>query len=229
VKGILVFADSYPSPPPASGAPLTAERTSHLQSAELYDGLMFHGPCFQGVLRVERSGQNGCVAQLIALPTAELFRSIPKVLDAAGQLVGFWTAEYLQHGFVVFPYHLEELLIFGPNCSEGERLTCRVELQLRGSAGIRSDIEVGRAGGAVWMQLKGWADRRFDPPPRFHRAWVSPQTAIMSEPWDLPIAGLQGTGDLECYRLEMPERSRGLERRRTDLSTKARGVASASG
>jgi phosphopantetheinyl transferase len=210
-EGIVIFGDKYPAMPAVSGVKLSAERTSRLASADLYaGGLMFHGPCFQGVVKVDRSGQNGLTAQLRTLPAGNLFRSNPNpqfvidpvALDAAGQLVGFWAAEYLQRGFVVFPYHLETLRIYGPNRAAGERFTCSVSLQLKGDEGIRSDIEMVGADGAVWMQLQGWADRRFDPPPQFHRAWIAPSKATISEPWQTPLTGLRDLGDFECYRLE---------------------------
>jgi acyl transferase domain-containing protein/phosphopantetheinyl transferase len=207
VEGIMIFGDGYPVPPKKSASPLTAERTSRLATTNLYDGrLMFHGPCFQGVRSVDRSGENGVIGQLRTLPTGNMIRSVPNphfvtdpvVLDAAGQLVGFWAAEYLQSGFVVFPYHLEQLRIYGPNRTAGKQLTCRVSLQLKGNDGIRSDIEIAGVDGAAWMQLEGWADRRFDPPPRFHRAWTTPREAMMSDPWQTPLADIRGKGDFEC-------------------------------
>jgi phosphopantetheinyl transferase len=211
IEGIMIFGDKYPAPPAASVIVLQGERTSQLAAAELYGGgLMFHGPCFQGVVRIDRSGQDGLIAQLRTLPRANLLRSFPNpqfvtdpvVLDAAGQLVGFWAAEHLQRGFVVFPYHLGSLRIYGSNRPAGERLTCSVHLQLKGNEGIRSDIEVVGSDGTIWMQLQGWADRRFDPPPRFHSAWVAPHEVAISEPWQTPVAGIQDQDTFECYRLE---------------------------
>jgi acyl transferase domain-containing protein/phosphopantetheinyl transferase len=212
IEGIMIFGQGYPQSPAASKFMLAGERTSHLASHELYDGKrMFHGPCFQGVTSIDRTGQNGVIGQLQTLPTEHLFRSIPNprlvtdpvVLDAAGQLVGFWTAEHLNRGFVVFPYRLERLHIYGPNRPAGEHFTCSVNLQLLGNEGIRSDIEIARADGTVWMQLEGWADRRFDPPQRFHRAWTAPNESTMSEPWQTPLAGMAaGATGYACCRLE---------------------------
>ena len=212
IEGVMIFGDRYPQSPAASNVALTGERKSQLASRELYDGRrMFHGPCFQGVTSIDRTGQNGVVGQLRSLPAADLFQSIPNpqlvtdpvMLDAAGQLVGFWTAERLERGFVVFPYRLERLHIYGPNRPAGERFSCGVQLQLLGNEGIRSDIEIARADGAVWMRLEGWADRRFDPPPRFHRAWTAPNEATISEPWQTPLAGMAAGNDgCACYRLE---------------------------
>jgi acyl transferase domain-containing protein len=223
IEGIMIFGDEYPAPPAPSRVPLHAERASRLASAELYDGrLMFHGPSFQAVAGVDRSGQNGIIARLRTLPTGNLFRSTPNprfvtdpvVLDAAGQLVGFWAAEYLPRGFVVFPYHLEKLQIYRTNPIAGAELPCRVTLQLLRSEAIRSDIEIGGIDGKVWMQLEGWVDRRFDPPARFHRFWTAPREhrgkapdraphqTMLSEPWRAPLAALPAAGAFECYRLE---------------------------
>lgn len=211
IEGVMIFGDEYPTPPRASEIILKAGRESRLAPAGLYSGgLMFHGPSFQGVVSVDRSGQNGSTGQLRTLPAGNLFRPVrnpqfvtdPVVLDAAGQLVGFWAAEYLQRGFVVFPYRLEKLRIYGPNRPAGERLTCSVNLQLKGDEGIRSDIEIAGTDGKVWMQLEGWADRRFDPPLRFHRAWIAPHEAMISEPWQAPLAGIRDKGTFECHRLE---------------------------
>jgi acyl transferase domain-containing protein len=211
IEGIMTFAAGYPAPPGASARPLASERRSHLNSVALYDGgLMFHGPAFQGVVSLERSGQNGMTGQLITLPFGNLFRSIPNprfvtdplVLDAAGQLVGFWAAEYLSRGFVVFPYHLERLSIYGPNRPAGQSLACRLTVQSTGNESLRSDIEVTGTDGAVWMHLQGWADRRFDPPERFHRAWIAPREATISEPWKAPISSIPDSGLLECCRVK---------------------------
>jgi phosphopantetheinyl transferase len=213
IEGTMIFADAYSTPPRLDASPLTAERASRLASAELYDGrLMFHGPSFQGVVSVDRSGTDGVIGKLSTLPVGNLFRSNPNpqfvtdpvVLDAAGQLVGFWAAEYLSRGFVVFPYHLERLHIYGPNRPAGQRLTCRVTLQLKGNESMRSEIVIAEADGTVWMRLDGWHDRRFDLPQRFHRAWITPHEAMVSEPWQAPLAEVEDKRTFECCRLESP-------------------------
>ncbi len=216
IGGILIFADTYPASPPVAPLSLAGEQTSRLASANLYDGrLMFHGPCFQGVAAVERSGQNGMIGKLQVLSPGGLFSSTstphfvtdPVVLDAAGQLVGFWAAEHLQRGFVVFPYHLKSLKIYAPNQAVGERVTCRLQLELLGTDRIRSDIDVLGPDDNCWMQLSGWEDLRFDLPQRFHSFWVSPREKLLSLPWQSPLEGLPAKDSYECYRLEsMSER-----------------------
>ncbi len=210
VEGTVVCGDQYSSPVSPLG-PLTDGGPSALGPATLYDGRhMFHGPCFQGVKKIDAVNETAITGQLQVLPAQTMFRSIsnprfvtdPALLDAAGQLVGFWAAEYLDRGFVVFPYHLHELQIFGPNRLVGETVTCRADLEMRGTDIIHSDIEIVGSDGRVWMQLRGWADRRFDPPARFHAAWVSPQENAMSEPWQSLVATVESGLPMECHRLQ---------------------------
>ncbi len=210
--GTMIFAEAHPPAPPIGLLSLAGERPSRLSSADLYgSGIMFHGPCFQGVAAIQQSGQNGLLATLKVLSPEGLFRSDatprfitdPVVLDAAGQLVGFWAAEYLDRGFVVFPYRLESLNLYAHNQAVGERITCRLKLELVGDNRIRSDVEICGADGRLWMRLNGWEDRRFDPPQRFHRFWISPRAAPMSVPWRRPLEPLPESGGFECWRLEM--------------------------
>ncbi|HYI92559.1 MAG TPA: beta-ketoacyl synthase N-terminal-like domain-containing protein [Bryobacteraceae bacterium] len=211
LEGVMVLGTSYSPGPRPSLAPLDEERPSALASADLYDGrLMFHGPCFQGVAAVDRSGRNGVDGRLRTLPANGLFRSNrspkfvidPVQLDAAGQLVGFWAAEHLERGFVVFPYHLERLHVFGPPSVAGDMLQCRVRLQLQGTETITSDIDLIASDGTVHMRLEGWADRRFDPPKQLHAGWTRPLEATISEPWTTPISAIEPSGVFECVRLD---------------------------
>jgi acyl transferase domain-containing protein/phosphopantetheinyl transferase len=211
IRGVMIFGDAYPTSPLIAPFSLAAERTSRLASANLYDGrLIFHGPCFQGVAAVERSGQDGLIGKLQVLSPEGLFRSTsiprfitdPVILDSAGQLVAFWAAEYLERGFVVFPYQLKSLKLYGPNHAVGERVSCRLKLELLGTDRIRSNLDVLGPDGKVWMQLIGWEDRRFDLPQRFHRFWVSPREELMSLPWQASLDLLSGKDSFECRRLE---------------------------
>ena len=211
IEGVMIFGDRYSEPPPTAKLSLDSERVSRLASAKLYDGeLMFHGPCFQGVASVDRSGKDGLVGQLSILPSDGLLRSTPNpsfvtdpvVLDAAGQLVGYWAAEYLERGFVVFPYRLEALHIYGPNRRPGERATCQLRLQLMGTSQIRSSLDLVGTDGKSWMRLVGWEDLRFDVPERFHRFWVAPEKTTISLSWRSPFARFPTADAFECYRLE---------------------------
>jgi acyl transferase domain-containing protein len=210
IEGIVIFGEQYPSAPPASRDGLKAERPSRLAGSALYGRLMFHGPAFQAVAAIERSGDNGTIGQLRTLATDNMFRSVsaprfvidPVVLDGAGQLLGFWTAENLPRGFVVFPYGLKSLRVFGPNRPTGAQLTGKLIVELQGQESTRSDIEIAGTDGRVWMRLEGWGDRRFDPPPSFHQAWVDLYQASISQAWPAPLERVPSSNAFECYRLQ---------------------------
>ena len=210
LEGVVILGSGYSPAPAAQPVDLAGHPVSALASADLYDGrLMFHGSCFQGVASVDRSGAGGVIGRLRTLPANALFRSRsvprfvtdPVLLDAAGQLVGFWAAEHLPRGFVVFPCQLKQLHIFSPVRRAGELLECRLRIQLQGTETTTSDVDIVAPDGTVYMRLEGWADRRFDPPQRFHAAWTRPLETTMSEPWPQPVAALAGTASPECFRL----------------------------
>ncbi|MGE3817846.1 MAG: type I polyketide synthase [Isosphaeraceae bacterium] len=173
VQALVELAEGYPDSPIARDWTPANARPSRQSPDRLYQEAMFHGPCWQGVESVDLVGDDGATATLRVLSADDFFSHgvapnfvlDPIVLDAAGQLVGFWTVERLSEGKVVFPYRLESLEVFGGSRPRGERLSCRASIQLVGSRQVRSTIEVVDGENRVWLRLVGWEDRRFDLPP----------------------------------------------------------------
>ena len=130
----------------------------------------------------------------------------PVVLDAAGQLVGFWTAEQLPRARVVFPFRLAALDVFGPLRPIGEPLTGVAEIALVGEHLTRSDIDVLDADGRLWMRLSGWEDKRFDLPPSLESACRSAATAHRCpRPGPRRSLGARAADTtLQCRRLAVP-------------------------
>jgi acyl transferase domain-containing protein/phosphopantetheinyl transferase/acyl carrier protein/predicted hotdog family 3-hydroxylacyl-ACP dehydratase len=182
------FADHHPPAPIAEPLPLKSERPSKWQPDNLYTEGMFHGPTFQGVASVDRWGEDGAEATLTVLPLDRLFRSVqnptwitdPIVLDAAGQLIGYWTAEHLSTGFNIFPYRLRELQLFGPLLPAGTHLACRARIRLEGDQLMSSNIDVIGPDGRLHMRLLGWEDRRFELPDSFFRLRIAPASTFIS-------------------------------------------------
>lgn len=209
-EGTMIFADEYPKCGPARDFVLKEEAPSQWTSERLYREGMFHGPCFQGVKSVDTTGRDGTQATLEVLPRHDLFRddkepnflTDPVVLDAAGQVVAFWTREELKEGFDIFPYRLDALELFGPLLPYGTQLQCRVRAELLGDKQIRSDIEVVDSAGNVACRFEGWEDRRFEMPEKFLQLRISPRETYLSTPWDVPILGLPTDSDTVCCRLD---------------------------
>jgi phosphopantetheinyl transferase len=212
LEGTMVFGDAYLEPSPADGFALRSERPSKWTTDELYGGVMFHGPTLRGVASVDLWGEDGTVGTLRILPTVGLFRSTPNpgfltdpvLLDAAGQLVGYWTAEHLKKGYHVFPFRVEALRVYGTGLHPGELMTCRVRSAMVGEWQIRSDIDIVASDGRYVAQIVGWWDRRFDLPNQLHQLRVSPRESALSAPWSLPIAGFASPEQFESSLVDTP-------------------------
>lgn len=210
VEGMVLFGDQYPEALPAKDLPLCGGRPSRWTPDRLYAEGMFHGPTLQGVTSVDRWGEDGAQATLSVLPRKGLFRSTPDpvfladpvLLDAVGQLVGYWTAEHLETGFNVFPYRLEALSLYGPALPVGTRLRCLARCALFGEHGVRSDFEVVGADGRLWARLTGWEDRRFELPSAFYRLRIAPRDVTLGRAWPAPITPFSPTKSLECCRID---------------------------
>jgi acyl transferase domain-containing protein/phosphopantetheinyl transferase len=208
-EGTMLFADAYPPSRRPAPPGLRADGPSSWTPEQLYREGMFHGPCFQGVRAVERTGEDGGVARLQVLPREGLFRSRPApsfltdpvLLDAAGQALAFWVKERVGRSVDVFPYALETLRIYGPPPPAGTAAECRVRAELQETR-TRCDIGILDPEGRLLYEMEGWQDRRFALPPAFVDLRVCPAETFVSEPWDAPLAGLSGDGDVVCRRLE---------------------------
>jgi phosphopantetheinyl transferase/acyl carrier protein len=213
VEGTMVLADAYPEPPVSAPFALTGERPSKWGPQDLYQGVMFHGPAFRGVVSMDRWGEDGAEATLRTLPSTELFRSTrspalvtdPVLMDQPGQVVGFWMAEHLETGFVVFPFHLEALHLYAEPFMTSRPLKCRARIVLVGEQQVRSDLDVVDEGGRLVARLTGWWDRRFELPPPFLRFLHAPGQAMLGQPWPAPVAALPGAGGFQAHRLGLDD------------------------
>jgi len=208
IEATVVLADCYPQPSLDGPRRPQDGRPSRLRPDRLYADYMFHGPSWQGVASVDQVGNDGAVATLWVLPFSGLIRSNPNpcfvldpvVLDAAGQVIGFWTVEQLATGKVIFPFHLEALEVYGPRRPAGTAVTCVASIRLVGDQQVRSDIDVIADGGRPWYRLIGWEDKRFELPAGFHQL-MRPSRQELSEPWPEPVAHLPRPHLFECRRV----------------------------
>jgi phosphopantetheinyl transferase (holo-ACP synthase) len=195
----------------AAGAPAVPLPTdavpSGWQPELLYSVGMFHGPTWQGVRSVDLTARDGAVATLHVLPTDQMIASEaapqfvldPVVLDAAGQLIGYWAAEALERGQIVFPFACDSLEIYGPaHRPVGELLTCVAHVTgMIGDQIVTSDIEVLGADGLPWLRRRRWQDKRFDATPEMRSLLGSGPTTI-SQSWPVPVAMLGMDATAEC-------------------------------
>jgi phosphopantetheinyl transferase (holo-ACP synthase) len=125
----------------------------------------------------------------------------PVVLDAAGQVIGFWAAEMLEQAPVVFPFRLAALDVYGPSLPAGEPLGCVAAIRLEGDQLVCSDIDVLDATGRCWMRLAGWEDKRFAVPERFAPLARPAELTPLSTPWRTPLMP-HANQRIACRRLD---------------------------
>ena len=214
MQGIMVFGDAYPEPPQVKPLSLTSPRPPEFTAEELYkEGLMFHGPRFQGVVSLDAIAEEGLAGQLQVLPTDNLFRSTSQprlltdfaLLDAAGQLVGYWPLERAETGYVMFPIRLDALRIYGPTLHPGGKVVCQVQMRDVHEKYMRADIDIIRSDGRLWMRLEGWCDWRFYCREEAYDFFRFPGEVIGSKSMAAPLARFPSPDEFECYRDEGSE------------------------
>lgn len=191
IEGEMVMGAQRPAPPPVAPLALQDEGPSRWREDRVYDEGMFHGPAFRAITEVTRRGSDGSVAAMQTPPLDGFLRSWPAppfvaepvLMDAAGQLIGLWTLENLESGFVVFPYRLARLTFFGPPFAPGERLTCRARTELLDGGRVTSDIDLVDASGVLRVRLLGWEDKRFHLSRRLYQFILRPGRNALSDPW----------------------------------------------
>lgn len=196
VEATVLLRDTFPAAPAASEIPLEGARRSRWAPAQLYEEAMFHQPLWQGVRSVDALAPGAASARLEVLPRDGLLVDVPHpsfvldpvALDAAGQVIGFWAAEMLDEGRVVFPFRLAALDVYGPAPAAGQALRCNAAITLEGGQLVTSDIDVLDPAGCCWMRLRGWADKRFGVPPRFAPLAHPGELRPLSSPWRAPLA-----------------------------------------
>jgi phosphopantetheinyl transferase len=214
LQGTMVFADVYPEPPQVKPLHLTSPRPAEFTAEEMYkEGLMFHGPRFQGVAALDAIAEEGVVGQLRTLPIDNLFRSTEQphlltdfaLLDAAGQLVGYWPLEWVKTGYVMFPIRLDELRIYGPTLSPGQSIVCQVQMRDVHQKYMRADIDICNPDGQLWMRLEGWCDWRFYCPDEAYDFSRFPGKIVASKPLPAVVARFPLHEQFHCCIAEHSE------------------------
>jgi acyl transferase domain-containing protein len=195
-QGIMLFGSAFPAVDPIDFKPLQHQRTYPFPATSFYRReVMYHGPAFQSVRSIDRFGDNGLEASVTGAGKSHFFRSgqhgrmltDPVLIDAAGQVVGFWAAGLLETGFVVFPVGFETFTIYREWPGGGEHLHCSARSTLLSDGRITSTIEFRDAGGELVARANEWYDKRFDFPRDFVRFVLCPRETFLSSEVLLPI------------------------------------------
>lgn len=195
-EGQVLLAEKYPQPPAVR--PWTATQDFPARNnpdGELYSHGMFHGPRLQGVTSIRRWADEAIEADMITIPTHDYFSftTTPKfridsaLLDAAGQLAGYWLTEKHTWGFNCFPYHLGHYTQYGPPPPPGTKMICRGDVRMSDELRIEAHFDLFDDSGRLLFRAANWDDRKFSVPQHLYDFRLDPQVRFMSEDW-LPDA-----------------------------------------
>ncbi|MCB1700649.1 MAG: polyketide synthase dehydratase domain-containing protein [Halioglobus sp.] len=197
-EGIVRLAQQFEAPPAVLEIDLGETSPSVLADEHLYRTGMFHGPRLQGVKHLRRWSGRGIEADLETIGLQQYFAGFDQptfqtdagLMDAAGQLVGYWLTEQYGSDFNCFPFQVDSFQQFAPMPAAGERTLCRAAIGFTEEKHIRADFDLLDTGGKVIARLQGWQDRHFSIPHVFYECRLNPQTAHLSVPWMQGETGL---------------------------------------
>ena len=188
-EGIVHLGNRWAPPP--TPLPWKAAQSYGARSnpdGELYAHGMFHGPRLQGVRHLRRWAEEAIEADMLVLPTHNYFAFTqtprfqldPALLDAAGQLAGYWLTEKHGWGFNCFPFRLGRFTPYAPPQPAGTQVICRGDLKLTDPQRLEAAFDLMDASGRVLMRCEHWEDRKFSVPDRYYDYRLRPQSEFIS-------------------------------------------------
>jgi malonyl CoA-acyl carrier protein transacylase len=199
-QSTVLLADGYAAGALAEPLRIQREHPSKWRSGKIYERSgMFHGPLFQVIDSIERTGSDGAEAVFTGKSSRGFFRTRdadrfiidPVVLDAMGQLIGCWTADEYHAGLSVFPFRLSRLDLYRNLIHAGETVRCMARIHEIDDHWISSSVDVVTGDGCYAIRMHRWEDRRLDLPRRLYDFRISPLEVMLSD--DVrPILGRSG-------------------------------------
>ncbi|MDT4990887.1 MAG: hypothetical protein QOH97_779 [Actinoplanes sp.] len=174
-RATVELGTRYPQPPePAWPTPAGREFPTTIGPAEMYEKrYMFHGPQFQGVTAVHALGEMH-VRGTVTVSTAP-----GALLDNALQIIGTWIATTQDSPAAPLPVGLSRIRFYGPPPEPDTELDCQARITSITDRELVRDTQLS-AGGRVWAQIDGAADRRFEGHPTIHPFAGYPDRAPMA-------------------------------------------------
>jgi hypothetical protein len=174
-RAVVSLADEYGTPPEPDAEPLADEGAPLHTAEEFYrDRWMFHGPAYQGVTALHSMGSDGIRGSLRTLPAPGA------LLDAAGQLFGYWIMVNTTVDRVALPMRIDRIDLYGPHPEAGTPLECTVRVTDLTETDARGDLELVQDG-RVWARVSQFTDRRFESTDELFEVMRFPETNLIAE------------------------------------------------
>ncbi len=168
-EAVVVLADRYPAPPEPLPFALTDEAPCRTTVEDLRRN-MFHGPLFQMIRSLDRTGREGIEGTLEVQPRDGWFRSNadpryaidPVLLDSAMHIFGAWHLEQPDWtGRILLPFEVQRIDYYGPVPEVGARLLVRGHNEQESARHFRHSLEMFTPSGAPWLRMTGAGYWRF--------------------------------------------------------------------
>jgi phosphopantetheinyl transferase len=168
LTGTVVLAQAYP--PALAPIPfhIASGQEPHITAREHYqERWAFHGPAYQGLIEIGPMTDRGIHGVISCLPARGA------LLDAAGQLAGYWCTAHTEKDRLALPYRIDRIRYFGPHPAPGTHFEANVHVQELTEVWARFDVEIFREN-TLWARIEGLEDRRFQSDQNFFRVWQFP-------------------------------------------------------
>ncbi len=203
-EGYVRLANQLQPAPLPQDFNLESPAPSQSADEDLYRLGMFHGWRLQGVKHIRQWSKQGMEAELEVLPLDDfftnikcpIFRTDAGLLDAAGQLVGYWLTEQFGPDVNCFPFQIKAFRQYVEPLPPGSKVICRALIEFTSSSQIQAQFELLDETGRVIAHLEQWTDRYYTVPHNFYQCRLQPQTAYLSTAW------MQSETGLVCRRIE---------------------------
>lgn len=173
-KAVAHLADAYPASDIILPSGLSNERPTVHDAHDLFDQmLMFHGPAYHGVNRLGPMGDDGILAQLVALPAKGA------TLDNVGKLVAYWVMEQRTWGESAFPIGIDRIDFYGADLPDGTIIEADVRITDFAGDKVKANCDLYLEDGTRWCHIEGWqahifaGDDRVSPVLRFPRYYLA--------------------------------------------------------
>lgn len=214
----ILLADRYPEPP----EPLPFQLTDEVPCRSSVEDLrrnMFHGPVFQMIRSLGRTGKEGIEGTLEVQPRDGWFKSNPEprtvidpvLVDAAMHILGAWHLEQPDwSGRILLPIGVSNLEFFGPIPEVGSMLLVRGHNEEETTRQARHGVELFAPDGRLWFRMTGAAYWRFYLPFGDVNFFGPKDQYFLSRRWEEAEAALRGGGgaipggSCRVYALEPP-------------------------
>lgn len=184
--------------------PLRERRESGLNEPHLYSTGMFHGPVFQSMAHAQAWDDGGIDVELSEVGLHDFFAPghtpqlvvNPVLLDAMGQIVALWYAQYIGTQFHAFPSTIERIELY-ESCPT-DRAGIVLRLRQRPLDADATALDAPRAfqfecvdgEGRLLLRAHGLVNLFFVVPPAYHAVRTDPLNGLFGR----PLALLPDTG-----------------------------------